>query len=135
MPAVSITGHDIMQAAFTAKELREVLNMEGISVMMPEEDMVISKADEAELKLSRSRKRVVDLLLKASQNTVQRCIWISHIITNWKEVFILVFSASCVGLVPWTIATWVTNRSRRAHAALHLACIRSTARQLRCTCM
>lgn len=60
------------QAAFTAKELRELLNMEGISVVTPQEDMIISKADEAELKVSRSRKRVVELLVKASESTAER---------------------------------------------------------------
>ncbi len=46
--------------------------MEGITVVMPEEDMVISKIDEAELKLSRSRKRVAELLVKASQSRAER---------------------------------------------------------------
>lgn len=48
--------------------------MEGISVVMPQEDMVVSKADEAELKLSRSKKRVTELLMKASQSSPARCI-------------------------------------------------------------
>lgn len=46
--------------------------MEGINVVMPQEDMVISEADKAELKASRSRKRVFDLLAKACQEDTAR---------------------------------------------------------------
>jgi len=57
-----------MQAAFTAKELREVLRMEGIRVVIPQEGMQVSSVDLAELKACRVRKRVFDLLEGASQN-------------------------------------------------------------------
>ena len=56
-----------LQAAFTAKELREVLRMEGIRVVIPRDGMQVSEADQAELKASRVRKRVYDLLEGASQ--------------------------------------------------------------------
>lgn len=62
----------VSQAAFTAKELREVLNMDDISVMLPPEDMVISSMDESDLKRSRARKRVFELLQTASQGTDKR---------------------------------------------------------------
>ena len=55
-----------LQAAFTAKELREVLGLEGIHVCIPAAEMEMTPADEAELKSSRGRKRVYDLLLKAA---------------------------------------------------------------------
>ena len=54
--------------------------MEGINVVMPQEDMVISEIDRAELKASRSRKRVFELLQKASQSTAARSDMPIHVI-------------------------------------------------------
>ena len=48
--------------------------MEGIQVVMPREDMVVSEADQAELKASRARKRVFDLLCKAGQGAADGCV-------------------------------------------------------------
>ena len=61
-----------MQAAFTAKELREILNMEGITVSIDSADMKLTDLDQKELKSSRVRKRVYDLLEKASLPDAER---------------------------------------------------------------
>lgn len=67
LPVNEVHHYLTMQAAFTAKELREVLRMEGIRVVIPRDGMQVSAADQAELKSSRVRKRVYDLLEGASQ--------------------------------------------------------------------
>lgn len=56
-----------MQASFTAKELREVLNMDGVRVALSPESLALSAADEAELKASRRAKRVYELLSTAAK--------------------------------------------------------------------
>lgn len=54
------------QAAFTAKELREVLKMEGIQVKIPPDTVHLTEADKAGMKASRARKRIVELLQSAA---------------------------------------------------------------------
>lgn len=54
------------QAACTAKELREILGLKGVSVRVLEDNMKVTAADEEEMKKSRSHKRVYDLLSKAA---------------------------------------------------------------------
>lgn len=54
------------QAAFTAKELREVLRMPEIFVELSKDLAMLTRADEAALKASRSRRRVVELLQTAA---------------------------------------------------------------------
>lgn len=54
------------QASFTAKELRELLNLEGVRVVVPPEALALSSADESEIKLSRRSKRVYEVLSSAS---------------------------------------------------------------------
>ncbi|XXG56736.1 hypothetical protein AAC387_Pa03g4072 [Persea americana] len=55
-----------VQAACTAKELREILGIKDIYIHIEEADLIKSSADEVELKNSRSQKRVYELLSKAA---------------------------------------------------------------------
>ncbi|XP_076937641.1 NADPH:adrenodoxin oxidoreductase, mitochondrial-like [Bidens hawaiensis] len=55
-----------VQAACTAKELREILALKDLYVNIKQDDFQITAADEEEMKNSRIRKRVFDLLAKAS---------------------------------------------------------------------
>ncbi|GJP41941.1 hypothetical protein CLOM_g1555 [Closterium sp. NIES-68] len=55
-----------VQAACTAKEVREVLKLEGVQVTLKQEDFSLTPMDERELKASRSHRRVFDLLSKAA---------------------------------------------------------------------
>ena len=57
-------GLPLPQAAFTPKELREVLGLEGVAVRMDAATFELSPADEAELKATRMKKRVFDILSK-----------------------------------------------------------------------
>ncbi|CAI0543395.1 unnamed protein product [Linum tenue] len=54
------------QAACTAKELREILGTKKVQIHIKEEDLHKSPEDEEELKNSRIRKRVYELLSKAA---------------------------------------------------------------------
>lgn len=54
-----------VQAAFTPKELREMLSLEGVQVKMDPEVFKVSPACEAEMKATRMKKRVFDILSKA----------------------------------------------------------------------
>ena len=56
-----------VQVSFAAKELREVLGMEGIKVCMDPQQMIPTPIDEAEMKASRQRKRVFDIMRKAAE--------------------------------------------------------------------
>ena len=53
------------QAAFTPKELRELLGLEGVRVALDPAAFRLSPACEAELKGTRMKKRVFDILAKA----------------------------------------------------------------------
>ncbi|GAB4816812.1 hypothetical protein N2152v2_003858 [Parachlorella kessleri] len=53
-----------VQAAFTPKELREVLGLDNVAVRMDAATFALSAADEAELKATRMKKRVFDILFK-----------------------------------------------------------------------
>lgn len=53
------------QVSFAAKELREVLTMPGISVHMDPAQMQPTAADQAEMRTSRQRKRVFDIMRSA----------------------------------------------------------------------
>ncbi|XP_051143679.1 NADPH:adrenodoxin oxidoreductase, mitochondrial [Andrographis paniculata] len=55
-----------VQAACTAKELREILGIKNLSIHIPQADLVTTPADEIEMKNSRIRKRVYELLSKAA---------------------------------------------------------------------
>ncbi|KAJ4708474.1 NADPH:adrenodoxin oxidoreductase, mitochondrial [Melia azedarach] len=55
-----------VQAACTAKELREILGIKNLHVHIREYDLVKSPADEAEMKNNRIRRRVYELLSKAA---------------------------------------------------------------------
>ncbi|KAJ0986060.1 hypothetical protein J5N97_004416 [Dioscorea zingiberensis] len=55
-----------VQAACTAKELREILGIKGLHVHIQESDLVKSPTDEVELENSRIRKRVYELFNKAA---------------------------------------------------------------------
>ncbi|GAB2292303.1 hypothetical protein Dimus_026551 [Dionaea muscipula] len=57
-----------VQAACTAKELREVLGIKDLSVHIQESDLQITVADEEEIKNSRIRRRVYELLGKAARS-------------------------------------------------------------------
>ncbi|WOL02191.1 NADPH:adrenodoxin oxidoreductase, mitochondrial isoform X2 [Canna indica] len=59
------------QAACTAKELREILGMKDVQIHINEADLVLSPADEEELKTSRIQRRVYDLLCKSATSHQQ----------------------------------------------------------------
>eukprot|EP00850_Spirogloea_muscicola_P017157 SM000144S00705 [mRNA] locus=s144:360499:365389:- [translate_table: standard] len=59
------------QAACTARELRELLNLKSIHVHVSPEDLDISEADKAELKVNRSHRRVFELFQKAVRTGAQ----------------------------------------------------------------
>ncbi|CAN4110836.1 unnamed protein product [Withania somnifera] len=54
------------QAAFTAKELREVLGIKDLSIEIQQADLSKTPADEEELKNNRIRRRIHELLSKAA---------------------------------------------------------------------
>ena len=56
-----------VQAGFTGKELRELLNMPGIAVHIdPEQLGNLSAQDQQELQASRGKRRIFDLMAKAA---------------------------------------------------------------------
>ncbi|KAF3340362.1 NADPH:adrenodoxin oxidoreductase [Carex littledalei] len=57
-----------VQAACTAKELREILGMKNLNVHINEADLATSPLDEEEMKNNRIRKRVYELLTKAAKS-------------------------------------------------------------------
>ncbi|KAL4194049.1 hypothetical protein AMTRI_Chr05g66760 [Amborella trichopoda] len=57
-----------VQAACTAKELREILSLKHVQVHIQEADLVKSPLDEEELKRSRIQRRVYDLLSKIASS-------------------------------------------------------------------
>lgn len=61
-----------VQAAFTPKELREVLSMAGVSVHIAPEVLKVTPVDEAEMKATRMKRRVYDILNKAAQKPADR---------------------------------------------------------------
>ena len=56
-----------VQAAFTAKELREITKLPRVQVHIPQEAMQLTEADRAEMKVSRTKKRVYDILKTACE--------------------------------------------------------------------
>ena len=54
------------QAAFTAKELREITKLEGVRFVVPEQQLNPTDVDLAEMKASRIKKRVFEILKGAS---------------------------------------------------------------------
>ncbi|XP_023735975.1 NADPH:adrenodoxin oxidoreductase, mitochondrial [Lactuca sativa] len=60
-----------VQAACTAKELREILAIKDLNINIKEADLVKTSADEEEMKNNRIRKRVFELLSKASSTSGQ----------------------------------------------------------------
>lgn len=56
----------VAQAAFSPKELRELLNLPGVRVTIDEADMATEAEDEADLEASRPRRRAKDALEKAT---------------------------------------------------------------------
>ncbi|KAL8153217.1 hypothetical protein V2J09_010977 [Rumex salicifolius] len=61
-----------VQAACTAKELREILGIKDLFVHIEETDLQKSSADEEEMKNSRIRKRVYELLSKAASSSAPK---------------------------------------------------------------
>lgn len=61
-----------MQAAFTPKELREVLEMPGVQVHIDKAALQNTPTAEAEMKATRMKRRVYDILAKAAQKPLQR---------------------------------------------------------------
>ncbi|PIN19888.1 Ferredoxin/adrenodoxin reductase [Handroanthus impetiginosus] len=55
-----------VQAAWTAKELREVLGIKDLHIHIQQADLVTTPADEIEMKNNRIRKRIYELLSKAA---------------------------------------------------------------------
>ena len=58
----------VAQAAFSPKELRELLNLPGVRVTIDEADMTTEAEDEADLEASRPRRRAKDALEKATSS-------------------------------------------------------------------
>ncbi|GLJ30202.1 hypothetical protein SUGI_0597560 [Cryptomeria japonica] len=63
-----------VQAACTAKELREILGIPGVNLHIKEADLVTSSLDEEEMKKNRSQKRVYELFSKAAGSLTCRQI-------------------------------------------------------------
>lgn len=61
-----------LQAAFTPKELREVLNTAGVSVHIPPAALQLTPFDQKEMEATRMKKRVYDILKKAAQMPADR---------------------------------------------------------------
>nr|XP_043628423.1 NADPH:adrenodoxin oxidoreductase, mitochondrial isoform X3 [Erigeron canadensis] len=61
-----------VQAACTAKELREILAIKDLYVNIKETDLLKTSADEEEMKTNRIRRRVFELLSKASSSSASR---------------------------------------------------------------
>ncbi|PHT62220.1 NADPH:adrenodoxin oxidoreductase, mitochondrial [Capsicum annuum] len=61
------------QAAFTAKELREVLRIKDLSIEIRQEDLSKTPADEEELKNNRIKRRIHELLSKAATPATSIC--------------------------------------------------------------
>lgn len=57
-----------VQAACTAKELREILGIKDLKIHIKEADLQTTPADEEEMKSSRIRKRVYELIFKAANS-------------------------------------------------------------------
>ncbi|KAJ7537246.1 hypothetical protein O6H91_12G104900 [Diphasiastrum complanatum] len=76
-----------VQAACTAKELREILGIKGLNVFVQEADLVTSPADMEEMKLNRSHKRVYELFTKAAMKSL------SESVGNEKELHFVFFRA------------------------------------------
>ncbi|KAL6984774.1 adrenodoxin-NADP(+) reductase [Sarracenia purpurea var. burkii] len=62
-----------VQAACTAKELREVLGIKDLHVNIQEADLVKTPTDEEELRNSRIQRRVYELLSKAAMSGPSHC--------------------------------------------------------------
>ena len=60
------------QSAFTPKELREMLNMQGVSIHIAPEAFKVTPVDEAEMKGTRMKRRVYDILSKAAHKPHDR---------------------------------------------------------------
>ncbi|KAI8565501.1 hypothetical protein RHMOL_Rhmol03G0263800 [Rhododendron molle] len=74
-----------VQAACTAKELREVLGIRDLHINIQEADLVKTPADEEELKNSRIQRRVYELLSKAVVSES------SHLRTSQREIHFVFF--------------------------------------------
>ena len=57
----------LLQAAFTAKELREITKLEGVQLHVPQESLVPTEVDQAEMDGSRAKKRVFGILQDAAK--------------------------------------------------------------------
>ncbi|XP_052182326.1 NADPH:adrenodoxin oxidoreductase, mitochondrial isoform X2 [Diospyros lotus] len=74
-----------VQAACTAKELREVLGIKDVDIHIQEADLVKTPADEEEMKNSRIKRRVYELLSKAVMSGP------SHNSTGQRELHFVFF--------------------------------------------
>jgi adrenodoxin-NADP+ reductase len=55
------------QAAFTAKEFREMLRLDGVQVIVRDDEIALNEASRAEIAKSRARKRIYELICKADR--------------------------------------------------------------------
>ncbi|XP_008783243.2 NADPH:adrenodoxin oxidoreductase, mitochondrial isoform X1 [Phoenix dactylifera] len=74
-----------VQAACTAKELREILGVKDLHIHIQKADLATSPADEEELKKSRIQRRVYELLSKAATSHQQ------HDIVGQRELHFMFF--------------------------------------------
>ena len=63
-----------MQAAFTPKELREILEMPGVQVHIDKASLQTTAVDQAEMKATRMKRRIYDILAKAAEKPPQRYV-------------------------------------------------------------
>lgn len=61
------------QASFTAKELREVLRLEGVRVSFPGSTLAPTDADRTEMAAARARRRVHEILVAAAAAPQPAC--------------------------------------------------------------
>ncbi|XP_027340196.1 NADPH:adrenodoxin oxidoreductase, mitochondrial isoform X2 [Abrus precatorius] len=73
------------QAACTAKELREVLGIHNLDISILESDLLLTPADEEELKSNRIQRRVYELLSKAATSKPK------HVGSNKRELNFVFF--------------------------------------------
>ncbi|KAK9802025.1 hypothetical protein WJX73_003027 [Symbiochloris irregularis] len=77
-----------VQASFTAKELRELLKLEGVRVVVDPDQLRVTETDEVEMKASRAKRRIFDIMkssLDASSNTSGRQLHL-HFLRTLKGI-------------------------------------------------
>ncbi|KAK9822433.1 hypothetical protein WJX74_007441 [Apatococcus lobatus] len=58
----------VTQAAFTPKELRELVTLPNVHVHMADDDLLLDEAEQAELKIMRMKRRIYDIIANAAKS-------------------------------------------------------------------